>query len=168
MGYLPAALLLLVAFFHAANVERYSLTPWKGGGFAMFSTADAPSERVTQVRLIDAQGSAGFAVLPDSAREAERRFRTMPSPDNARQLANRLLKTDWRCAMETNDDGTRAPATAQLLCRERHPHSLAPLRPIQTLELSLFTTELGPSAHEARSRLLHHSQHSAAPTEDRS
>ena len=39
-SWLPVALLLVVAGVQVALVKTEGLSPWKGGGFGMFSTTD--------------------------------------------------------------------------------------------------------------------------------
>jgi hypothetical protein len=42
---LPVLLLLCVALHQLRLVYTTDLSPWSGGGFGMFSTTDAPSDR---------------------------------------------------------------------------------------------------------------------------
>ena len=45
---IPPALLALVACVQIGLARFTPLTPWKGGGFGMFATADGASNRTTQ------------------------------------------------------------------------------------------------------------------------
>jgi hypothetical protein len=53
--YIPPILLCLVAFLQLFLVRAHDLTPWRGGGFGMFSTNDDES-RLIEVWVTDAQG----------------------------------------------------------------------------------------------------------------
>ncbi len=55
--YLPATMLCLVAAWHAYRVVNHDLTPWKGGGFGMFSSVDAGTNRVVRITLHGRTGS---------------------------------------------------------------------------------------------------------------
>lgn len=75
---LAAAQLLLVATLH--------LSPWKGGGFGMFSTNDHGAFR--QVRVTTADGRA--VPLPDDLDRMRRKARELPSPAYLRELVREL------------------------------------------------------------------------------
>jgi hypothetical protein len=58
---LPSVLLCLVALHHAYRVSRDGLTPWKGGGFGMFSTIDSQAERFVRLS-VTIEGGETFAM----------------------------------------------------------------------------------------------------------
>jgi hypothetical protein len=49
LKYFPFILLLLVAVNQFRLVKQRELTPWKGGGFGMFSTTDARNARALRI-----------------------------------------------------------------------------------------------------------------------
>ena len=51
-------LLMVVALRQITLVFTIDLTPWKGGGFGMFSSIDRPSNRVIEVRGLTATGES--------------------------------------------------------------------------------------------------------------
>ncbi len=58
---LPSVLLCLVALHHAYRVSREGLTPWKGGGFGMFSTIDSQAQRFVRLS-VTTEGGETLAV----------------------------------------------------------------------------------------------------------
>jgi hypothetical protein len=49
LKFFPLILLLLVAANHFRLVKMRQITPWKGGGFGMFSTVDARNARALKI-----------------------------------------------------------------------------------------------------------------------
>ena len=47
--YLPPMMLVVVATCQMVFAHSGTLTPWKGGGFGMFSTIDSPAGRVVAI-----------------------------------------------------------------------------------------------------------------------
>ncbi|ODA29169.1 hypothetical protein [Planctopirus hydrillae] len=108
-------LLLLVAFTQLALVKQTRLSPWKGGGFGMFSTLDAPDARVIrlalELRAADPMpGSSTPAStlpasilwpvdvdrLPSSLRPALERLTRQPTKAHAEALAEALRDARWK------------------------------------------------------------------------
>jgi hypothetical protein len=92
---------LLVAGGQLATSLSGELTPWRGGGFGMFSTLDGFHERRLEVVLVDVRGAeiemaAGQA---DGWRQTTA-YRANPTSGNADRLAAKLLAARW-----TLDDG---------------------------------------------------------------
>lgn len=86
LPYLPPLLLCAVALFQVHLVKAHGLTPWKGGGFGMFSTNDnefrhtevwveGPEER----RSIDVTGDYAVALIA-----------TYPSRERLTSMARRI------------------------------------------------------------------------------
>ena len=61
---LAPGLLVLVACVQLTLVRTSDLTAWKGGGFGMFSTYDAPTSRALRLVLLTEEGEAVVA-FPD-------------------------------------------------------------------------------------------------------
>ncbi|HSD47425.1 MAG TPA: hypothetical protein VLB87_12435 [Pyrinomonadaceae bacterium] len=71
-----------------------SLSPWKGGGFGMFSTVDSPDARFLRIYLLN--GNEETAVLlPDHLKTLGRELQTIPSEALASELARRLAHGTW-------------------------------------------------------------------------
>ncbi|QSQ12350.1 hypothetical protein [Myxococcus landrumensis] len=88
------ALLVLVAAVHLYLVESKGLSPWKGGGFGMFSTVDSPSARFLRVYLVE--GASEVQVrLPDRMKELGYDVRVLPTHDALEGLATRVANGTW-------------------------------------------------------------------------
>lgn len=103
---LPALLLVLVAAVHVADRRTEDLTPWKGGGFAMFSTIDSPSERLIRIELRTSSGVVAVeppAMFRDEIADA----RNAPADDRIRRLALLFAQQQWvRPRVELPELGT--------------------------------------------------------------
>jgi hypothetical protein len=69
---IPTALLVLVALTQIALTRTTALTPWKGGGFGMFSTTDDVSRRTVRVFVSAPDRSEEIAIPPSLADLAAR------------------------------------------------------------------------------------------------
>ncbi len=83
---LPALLLACVALHQVHAVRAHDLTPWKGGGFGMFASADVGPARRLEVSLLRA-GSSVRIQIPVEVREQAGRVRRLPTPERLRALA---------------------------------------------------------------------------------
>jgi hypothetical protein len=79
-------LLLAAAAHHFARVRCCDLNPWLGGGFGMFSTADARRLRAWRV---DAGGDRRVPI-PDDLADAAERCEALPDEARLRSLATAL------------------------------------------------------------------------------
>jgi hypothetical protein len=87
-------LLCAVACLQIFLAMTKSLSPWKGGGFGMFSTVDSPDARFLRIYLIN--GNEETAVLlPDHLKTLGRELQTIPSAALASDLAQRLAQGTW-------------------------------------------------------------------------
>ena len=64
LPFLPPVLLCLVAFLQVYLVRAHDLSPWKGGGFGMFSTNDDEARRI-EVWVIESEGERQIDVSRD-------------------------------------------------------------------------------------------------------
>jgi hypothetical protein len=87
--------LCLVAALHLARVWTVHQTPWKGGGFGMFSTVDAESARFLRCWLITNEGKLPLP-LPPAVEKPVAEMRAAPSQAGLMQLATRLAAQSWR------------------------------------------------------------------------
>lgn len=91
---MPALVLAAVAVGQMVVAWSSDLSPWKGGGFGMFSTIDSPGARVVRAYLV--RGDEQIPVtIPDSLRELEMETRTHPTPERLGALATRLAAGTW-------------------------------------------------------------------------
>jgi hypothetical protein len=93
-------LLAVIALSQSALAASDSmLSPWKGGGFGMFSTYDSPSNRFLRLTLtLDGTPPTEVRVpLPRKGAIGDqlRELRTLPSDQAARTALNTLAKSEW-------------------------------------------------------------------------
>jgi len=79
-------LLVTVASVQIYLAKTHDLTPWKGGGFGMFSTVDDPWARWVRCYAI-ADGREVATEVPDDLDRAAARLRAMPSQEGLRRFA---------------------------------------------------------------------------------
>lgn len=87
--------LLLVAGLHLVRVWTSNQTPWKGGGFGMFSTVDAESARFLRCYLVTENGRLPLPI-PQPREKTVAELRAAPTVAGLQQLAQRLAKHEWR------------------------------------------------------------------------
>ena len=92
--YLAPALLILVACFQMFSAYANDQSPWKGGGFGMFSTVDSPRARFLKIYLVSENGEVAVRPPPRLSR-LQRKVRTKPTQDNLDLLARTLGKETW-------------------------------------------------------------------------
>jgi len=89
-------LLALVALVQCWLVLRHDLSPWKGGGFGMFSSLDRIVNRTVFAYLDDGARRQAIDVqrLPEVAKLASQ-VRTLPAPEPLYRLAEQLARLPW-------------------------------------------------------------------------
>lgn len=87
-------LLCAVAAAQQARARLLDLSPWKGGGFGMFSTIDSPGARFVRIYLVTAEKEIAVTVPAKYRRDAIR-TRTDPTPWRAARLAAILAAREW-------------------------------------------------------------------------
>jgi hypothetical protein len=110
LAWLPVALLVGVALTHVYRVEVFDLTPWKGGGFGMFSTLDGRDSRRLFVLLVRQSEGKKQGVDVDLPRKGTLKrladkARAMPTAENLKALALEVAKHPWRIADRPQRDG---------------------------------------------------------------
>jgi hypothetical protein len=86
--------LCLVAGLHVVRVWTCHQTPWKGGGFGMFSTVDDESARFLRCYLVTEKGDLALSV-PPAADKAVAELRAAPTQARLDDLARRLSEQSW-------------------------------------------------------------------------
>jgi hypothetical protein len=98
---LAPALLCCVALLQFTLTRTSGLSPWKGGGFGMFSTVDSPAARFLRITLFTNDGAIR-ALNPSELRTLDLKLRTMPTRSRAIDLADKLAAGKWtRLSMES-------------------------------------------------------------------
>jgi len=121
---LPPVLLLLTFASQIVLVHTSALTPWKGGGFGMFSTLDHGAHRRVTV-VVDAPDRSEAVAIAPSLEEAEARAANCPT--------DRLLTA----------------LAAGIAARERRYD-----RPVSSVTLTVWRTEFEPVTLRASDRML--------------
>lgn len=92
--YIAPGLLLSVFVLQFFLVFRLNLSPWKGGGFGMFSTAESPGSRVVRAYLKN--GSQRIPIIiPAEFTALEREIRTFPRTETLHELAQKMAAGTW-------------------------------------------------------------------------
>jgi hypothetical protein len=121
---LPAGLLVLVAGTQVLLARSAALTPWKGGGFGMFSTTDDAARRRVRVFVSAPERSEEIAIAP-SLEDAARRAAALPADYELSRLAERVVARERRYA-----------------------------RPVETVRIEAWRIDYAPDTLAATSRLL--------------
>lgn len=91
----PVALLLGVALAQLTLARTADLTPWKGGGFGMFSTTDDAGRRHVRVFVSAAARSEEIAITP-SLEDAASRAAALPNNGALTRLARVVVEREQR------------------------------------------------------------------------
>ena len=92
---IPAALLAVVAGSQLVLARTANLTPWKGGGFGMFSTLDHAAFRRISI-VIDAPDRSEALELPESLEEIAARAANCPADWLLRRFAIEIVARERR------------------------------------------------------------------------
>lgn len=87
---LPAALLAAVGLHQVYAVHAHGMTPWKGGGFGMFSSTDVGPARRLRVSLLRDRSSVEVEV-PETLGLVAERARTLPTSENLQALGREMV-----------------------------------------------------------------------------
>lgn len=90
---LAPGLLVLVACAQLTLVRTHHLTPWKGGGFGMFSTFDSPSARTLRLVLLTPEGEVGIAI--PTLHVPQKRLLNLPNTALLTDLAEQTARGSW-------------------------------------------------------------------------
>ncbi len=92
---LPISLLVVVAGVQVTLAATAGLTPWKGGGFGMFSTTDDGGRRYVRIFVAAAERSEEITV-PPSLDDAARRAAALPGDTQLARLARGVVDRERR------------------------------------------------------------------------
>jgi hypothetical protein len=88
------AILVAIACLQLYLAHVHHLTPWKGGGFGMFSTVDSRGARFLRLYLTTAEGDVPVEV-PPSMQPLARELRSIPTRDHLLRFAQQLAGATW-------------------------------------------------------------------------
>ena len=95
LRWLPPGLLLAIFAMQVVLVRTSALTPWKGGGFGMFSTLDHGAYRRVSV-IVNAPDRSERVEVAPSIEEEEARAVACPSDRLLRRLAVAVAERERR------------------------------------------------------------------------
>lgn len=143
---LAAAVVPLAALLIFANqlyrVSQFDLSPWKGGGFGMFSTIDKPSSRFLKI-YVRVDGAYLPVALGSRFSAKASALRVEPSPAKLASLSKAIMAAPWVVTGQYRDvspllagDGAKAPDYRPVIAIRA-----GPLRPLET-ELTVDAVRL--------------------------
>jgi hypothetical protein len=91
LGWIAPLLLLIVAAFQICLVRTANLTPWKGGGFGMFSTNDGNANRSLRILVTGPQRSE-YLILKGNLEDLGARAQMFPGSIQLEKLAKAIIK----------------------------------------------------------------------------
>ncbi len=91
LAIIPAILLLLISGFQIVLAKKSYLTPWKGGGFGMFSTTDGNMFRSLRV-FVSAPNRSEELLLRGNLEDLALRVQMYPGDVMLRKLATAVMK----------------------------------------------------------------------------
>lgn len=92
---LPVVLLVVVAAVQVTLVVTAGMSPWKGGGFGMFSTTDDSGRRYVRI-FVRAVGRSEEIAISRSLEDAARRAAVLPRDAELSRLARRVVAHERR------------------------------------------------------------------------
>ena len=92
---MPPVLLIVVAVFQITLTHRSGLSPWKGGGFGMFSTTDDSGRRHVRI-FVSAPGRSEEVSIAPSLADAAERAAVLPTDGMLTRLARRVVERERR------------------------------------------------------------------------
>jgi hypothetical protein len=91
LALIPTFLLIVVACVQIYLARNADLTPWKGGGFGMFSTTDGNANRYLRVYVTAPQRSEEILIKP-SLEDLATRAEMYPQNSQLEKLAKAILQ----------------------------------------------------------------------------
>ena len=131
---LPVVLLLAVACAQVTFARTAGMSPWKGGGFGMFSTTDDAGRRHVRVFVSAPDRSEEIAIAP-SLEDAALRAAVLPTDAALSRLAERVVAREGRYQ-----------------------------RPVDTVRIETWRIEYAPDSLAAHTRLMREFSYRVDPT----
>ena len=131
---LPVALLVAVACTQVTFARMAGLSPWKGGGFGMFSTTDDAGRRGVRVFVSATERSEEMAIPPSLA-DVAKRAAVFPTDAWLARLARGVVAREHRYQ-----------------------------RPVDTVRIETWRIEYAPDSLAAHTRLMREFSYRVDPT----
>jgi hypothetical protein len=126
LKYLAPVLLSTLACIQLFLGLNFELTPWKGGGFGMFSTVDSPGARSMRVYLETDDGELPTKV-PSWLRDRWRYARSFPTDFRIRALADEMAAATWVYREDKSESKDKKPSSKndEAVPTEPNPESMS-------------------------------------------
>lgn len=98
--YLPSVLLVIVAGVHFILVGTMQISPWKGGGFGMFSTPGSPGMYLLRAYYNAPAKDVTINIPADLANDKNRIYH-FPSHSRISALKQNLARKNWLVVNDT-------------------------------------------------------------------
>jgi len=98
--YLPTLLLIAIAVNQLILANFFSLSPWLGGGYGMFSTTDVGSNRHIHI-YAKSEGILKELIYPRDLKDIVIRTKSFPTDTNLRRLARRISEIEDDSALKS-------------------------------------------------------------------
>ena len=124
------SILLLIAAAQVYQVRAHDLTPWKGGGFGMFSTVDNPRRRMVRCYLVGEDGHETPLKIPARFERLTWEVRSIPTPDRLSAFAHELV-ADFNQSVAKAGTGVRGRYLRVEVWRvvfDSRDHTLTPVK----------------------------------------
>jgi hypothetical protein len=93
--FIPPLLLVLVALHQIYLARTAELSPWKGGGFGMFSTTELGVARTVRI-FVSAPDRSEELEIPDSLAEGAQKVAALPSSRLVERFAKQIAAREQR------------------------------------------------------------------------
>ncbi len=123
--WLAPGLLCSVALFQIGLVRVSQLTPWKGGGFGMFSTVDSANARFVKIFIETATGQLAVCLVAPEP-ELLRKIEAAPAFSDVQKLAAGLSAATWVDVDRAPGQPQRRPAAYLQRVRPLNPGEPVP------------------------------------------
>ena len=133
----PAAVLIVIACLQVTLTRTIGLSPWKGGGFGMFSTTDDAGRRRVRVFVSAPERSEEIAISP-ALEDLADRAAVLPGDWQFTRLARRVVEREQRRG-----------------------------RPVETVRVECWRIDYAPDTLAATSHLTHAFVYQSDPSEAR-
>ena len=112
--YLPVLILVIVAVFQLAMSNFSDLSPWKGGGFGMFSSLKNPGMRRVHVRLNFADGQEKLVSSKQFSKMAVYdQLRSFPKETKLLEFLEEIKLLKWKHRHGDSDEYLRINSLGQ-------------------------------------------------------
>ena len=111
---LPVILLIFVFFIQQYHINLYCLSPWRGGGFGMYTTFHPQNNFLKITFFLPKQQEYTITSYPGEWGEEGFRTKIFPHPRNYKALANKIKQLRWAYASFEKKEIITASASANV------------------------------------------------------